>query len=159
MNKPELITLREQIKKQYYETFDAFRDFCSSDYCEVLNFSSNYEEETYQFFATYLDGEEYDELDAEIQNEFWFSDGAARRRFDLFRKKGGLLNQLSLIITDLINGREENKYDGYDDWSSRWSKDDISRLVQESEAVIAEEKAFIEMAEKGMQLIDDIQED
>ena len=85
MNNNELIKLKEQLEKERDEIREGFSKFCNSKDCLFTDFAS--EDEKNELYNTLLDGEQYDELEVEIPNMFFFDSGTAKRKFDIYRTK------------------------------------------------------------------------
>ena len=150
MNKTELLKLKEQLEKEYAEVKESFAKDCKD------NFPFGTSEEKDELISVLLDGEEYDELDAEIDNEFYFPNGNARRKFDIYREKGGMLNQLILRINEILGEESDDDY-WWDEYT--WGKEGLEQKIEESKKAIAEENAFIEFAEKGLKILEELPEE
>ena len=151
MNRIELVNLQKQIEEEFKAVKNEFEQFCDSSDCSSFVGS---DEEKEELLRVLLDGEQYDELEADIQNIFFFVDGKARRKFDVLRNKGGLLCRLYKTINDVT--KEEATED---EWFERLEDYEIESLVKASEQVIAEEQAFLKIAEKGLSLLNELPEE
>ena len=154
MNRDELIKLQEQLEEEYIKIKEEFGAFCDSVQCTSMELFGKSKEEKSDFFDMYLDGEEYDELEAEIQNVFWFSDGTARRKFDVLRNKGGLLCRLYKTVNEVTKAEVID-----DEWFEPLADYEIKALIEKSEAVIAEEQSFIETAKNAINILGSLQEE
>lgn len=150
MNNNELIKLKEQLEKERNKIREGFSKFCNSKDCLFTDFAS--EDEKNELYNTLLDGEQYDELEVEIPNMFFFDSGTAKRKFEIYRKKGGMLNQFILKINELL-GEESDDF-WWDEYS--WGKEGLESLIEQSKKAIAEEEAFIEFAEKGLKILEEL---
>lgn len=147
MNNNELIKLKEQLEKERDEIREGFSKFCNSKFTDFAS-----EDEKNELYNTLLDGEQYDELEVEIPNMFFFDSGTAKRKFEIYRKKCGMLNQFILKINELL-GEESDDF-WWDEYS--WGKEGLESLIKQSKKSIAEEEAFIEFAEKGLKILEEL---
>ena len=153
MERNELLKLKERLEKERDEIREGFSKFCNSEDCLFTDFASANEKN--ELYNTLLDGEQYDELEVEIPNMFFFDSGSAQRKFEIYREKGGMLNQLILRINELL-GEESDDF-WWDEYS--WGKEGLERRIEKSKNAIAEEEAFIEFGEKGLKILEELPEE
>lgn len=147
MDRTELVNLQQQIKEEFETIKPEFEQFCdSNDCCLVVDFDN--EAELYEML---LDGKQYDELDADIQNLFFFCDGQARRKFDGFRNKAGILCRLYKKINHFTK-EVPNEDDIF------FAPFEVERLMQASEQIIAEEQAFLTVAKRVLTILESLPE-
>ena len=153
MEKTELLKLKEQLEKEYAEVRENFLEYCKSNECTLMEYLSKDNKNI--LFSELLDGEQYDELEEEIPQMFYFSGGKAHDRFDIYRAKGGMLNQLILKINDLLGEELDDDY-WWDEYT--WGKEGLERKIEESKKVIAEENAFIDFIGKSLKILEELSE-
>ena len=122
MNRTELLNLKEQLEKEYAEIKEKFSEYCNnSNECSLLERLNKDDENI--LFSNLLDGEQYDELEVEIPQMFYFSSGKAHDKFDIYRAKGGMLIQLILRINELLGEEQDDEY-WWDEYA--WARKDLN---------------------------------